>query len=178
MRGLILAAIAAVFSVVTQAFGSEDGLSRGFMQSRVLGADAIHWLRTAAVAAGREDRAGKYPAGAMAVVVLPVARLDFDAMMAVLPLVCEVTIDGDPARWEAYSEVRILNRHAYAGYAYGERFGGLRDACDGLRSGERARAAPHRSLMGEWDAQIPWKFATPVDVIGYGGYRGGSLKSE
>ena len=125
MRGLILAAVAAVFSVVTPAYGSEDGLSRGFMQSRVLGADAIHWLRTAAVAAGRKDRAGKYAAGAMAVVVLPVARLDFDAMMAVLPLVCEVTIDGDPARWEAYSEVRILNRHAYAGYAYGERFGGV-----------------------------------------------------
>ncbi len=150
----------------------EDGLNRGVMSIRILDEDRLDALRIEALDVGK-DPGSMYPArGPIALGVLPLNRLSLDDMLTVLPLLCEVTVDKDPDRWAAYSEVRILNRHAYVGF----RFADLHDSCSTQRAGDIPMGVTDRFVIGEWDAQFLWKLATPLsggfgaDTIGYGTY--------
>ena len=151
----------------------EEGLSRGSLYVRVLDNDALDQLRIEALDAG-VDPGSMFPTyppqGPMAIAILPVNSLDLDGMLKVLPLLCEVTVEKDPDRWAEYSEVRILNHHAYIGFAFPD----FPDSCRAQRAGDKPMGI--QLVLGEWKAQFPWKLATPLyggtgaDTIGYGDY--------
>ena len=98
----------------------------------------------------------------MAIGVLPVNRLILDDMLTVLPLLCKATMGHDPARWEAYSRVVILNRNTLMGW----RSDRWRDTCADTRSG--AFRSYLKSVISKWETELLWKLASPADTIGYG----------
>ena len=137
----------------------EEGLAAGFASVRVLDNTTLEALKLEAIGKG-QDPGYMYPEqGPIALVTLPVNTLDSQSIKAVLPLLCEVTADKNPDRWAAYTQVRILNRHSYIGFLIDD----WKQGCADNRV--------DRSVVGQWEAQFPWKLAKPVDSIGYGTYK-------
>ena len=134
----------------------EHGLVQGTMWVRVLGEDLIDELRFAALDVGLNP-GFMYPArGAVVIGVVPVNRLTLDDMLTVLPFLCEATA----GRWAAYGQVRILN----VMHTLGWRFNRWSDACT-----NPTLPMPGISMvLKEWETDLLWRMALPVDSVGYG----------
>jgi len=146
-----------------EAVKKEDGFSGGFANIRVLDDAMLDQVKIQALAAGKNP-ASLYPGnGPMAIIVLPIHGFNLGDIQNLAKLICPVTFDKDPESWREYSDVLILNRHAYAGFSVNMDII-CADEVDLPR-------AINKSVIGEWECQIPYKLADKVDTVGYGNMR-------